>query len=167
MGKQITTKMERGEMRVPARQLLETKMRKLKKVLRIVLGATVLLLVVLVVHIAMVVKPSAVIENASRQMSRVDFGRAPLADQQQRIDSLLRLQPGVNDVYFGAGGKILIFTFDAHRNRVEDIFGMIRRQVDLPVSLHKVSATEAAQGCPVTDPSSFAARISSTIAAIF
>lgn len=141
--------------------------RKIRRALRITVITMAVLLAVLVVHIVMVTSPSASTEHASRQMSRIDFATAPDPIMQRHMDSVLRSQPGVKDTYFGAGGRILIFTFDARQNKAEGIFKLLERTEGVEASLHKVSAADAAKGCPVADVSSFTGRVFAAFSGFF
>lgn len=138
--------------------------KKIKIAIAGTLGLAVLLFVVLIVHIAIMVKGRTPPENATIQMARADFDQQPDVAGAGVIESRIRAMNGVKDTYYNPASKILIYTFDATKNNAVTIFNRAVKPSGFKVALHTFSKEEMSRGCPAMDNSSFYSKLTAMIA---
>ncbi len=136
----------------------------LKKALGIFFGTFIVLFIVLVVHIA-TAKP---VDNATLQISRIDFTEPIDSLKAKEIHRNLKSIPGVKNDHFDLQKGVLVYF---HDNRIADsksIFDQLMqkghykaRRFVLPPGIQNK------QVCPVMNQNGFAYRFSKTIQHIF
>lgn len=137
--------------------------KKIKITIAGALGLAVLLFIVLVVHIAIMVKGRTPPENATIQMARADFDQQPGVAGAGLIESRIRAMSGVKSTYYNPASKILIYTFDATKNNAEAIFDRAVKPSGFGAALHTFSKEEMSRGCPAMDNSSFYGKLTTVI----
>jgi len=142
-------------------------LKKIKKGLKIsvlsLLGLGVLLFVVLVVHIAIMVKSHTPKADATIQMARVDFSQPLDSFNVVTIKHDVMAQKGVASVFYNTQSHIIIYTFDNRQNDAESIYDKAIKQSGLASKRAVVSAQDMLKGCPAFNNNSFYGQMTALV----
>jgi hypothetical protein len=140
--------------------------KNLKIVLGSVLGIFLLLFIVLVVHIA-TIKPT-VYDNATLQISRIDFNDPIDILQAKKITREMKSIPGVKNPSVFADKKVVVYYHDMTIINSEQVFNQLLAKGNYNAKRYIVPAKLASnQVCPVMDKDSFSYKFSRGIQRIF
>jgi len=117
-------------------------------------GTMLLLFLVLVVHIAIVTKNTHY-DNATLQLGRIDFRQPIDSAQAKEINHQIRMIAGVGNTHFNIKDGILIYSVDTRKNTNEQVYRQLVSKVPYRTELFKVTEEMTANGCPVTDKSTY------------
>jgi hypothetical protein len=140
--------------------------RKLKFIAMGLIGTTLILLIILVVHIA-TAKPTKY-DNATMQISRIDFQEPLDSIKIKEIHRNLKSIPGFISDSYNIKNNVVVFF---HDNKIADS----KKMVDQLIQKGNYKATryvlpkgmEAKQVCPVIEEGSFSYHFSKGIQRIF
>lgn len=140
--------------------------RKLKIAIGGILGIFVLLFVVLVVHIA-TAKP-IVYDNATLQISRIDFSEPIDSVMAKQINRDMKSIPGVKNPSVFADKKVVVYYHDMTIANSEQVFNQLIAKGNYKANRYIVPTKLAANtACPVMDQDSFSFKFSRGIQRIF
>lgn len=130
-----------------------------------VLLSFLVLVIVLVVHIINVTPEP--IDNATLQISRIDFENPISEDEEKQIKSELKLLTGVKSWRINREKGVLVFFHDYQELRAKDALVQIQQNTNLQAELFKLPAHLAQKEvCPI-DRNGFAYQFSKGIQRIF
>lgn len=136
----------------------------LKKTLLTALGTFLVLFAVLVVHIASA-KP---VDNATLQVSRIDFGRPLSPSEVKEIHNDLKSIPGVKTDHFKAEKGVLVYFHDNRIADSETIFNQLMQKGNYDAKRFTLQPGVASkQVCPAMDQDGFSYKFSRFIQSIF
>jgi len=143
---------------------------KLKKIFRItaitITSVTLLLLVVLVAHIALA-KP-VVYDNATIQVSRIDFKDPITPEQATEITANLKSIPGVTSDNLIIKNNVVVYFHDNKITNSKKVFAALMAKGNYDATPFTVPADIASkQVCPVMNTDSFSYKFSRGIQRIF
>ena len=137
--------------------------RKVKIVVGSLLGITLLLFIILIAHIA-TARP---LENATVQVSRIDFDKPFDSVRAVEVQKNIRSIPGVKSDVIVKRNVVVYF----HDNRVADskkVFNQLMQLGDYKAQRFTLPASiENKQVCPVMNHNSFYYKFSTTVQHIF
>lgn len=140
------------------------------KLVKIILGGIIgiafLFFLVLIIHIAVMVRDRPPIANATIEMARVDFNAPVDSSSIIAIQEKVKQLKGVRSTYYNYKNRILIYTFDNRVNNAQKIYDNAIRSSQFPSKRIIVSAAEAKQGCPVIDNKSFYGKLTALVAKV-
>jgi hypothetical protein len=140
--------------------------KKLKIALLSILGIFLVLFTILVVHIA-TAKP-VVIDNASLQISRIDFKEPIDSLKAKEIHRNMKSIPGVINPKFYPEKNVLVYYHDMKILNSEQVFKSLMSKGDYKAERLVIPANLASKGvCPVMKEDSFSAKFSRGIQRIF
>lgn len=140
--------------------------KKIKIAVGSILGVVLLLFVVLVIHIA-TIKP-IVYDNASMQISRIDFSEPIDSLMAQKITTDMKSIPGVKNPLVVAKNKVVVYYHDMNIANSEQVYNQFMTKGNYKAKRFVVSAALASKEvCPVLDKSSFKYKFSRGIQRIF
>lgn len=140
--------------------------KKIKIAVGSILGIVLLLFIVLVVHIA-TVKPT-VYDNATMQISRIDFADPIDSLMAKKITADMNSIPGVKNPLVVADKKVVVFYHDMKIANAEKIYNQFMTKGDYNAKQFIVSAALASKEvCPVMNEDSFSFKFSRGIQRIF
>lgn len=125
-------------------------------------GTLVLLFLVLVVHIAIMVKGRTVPSNPTVQMARADFATNTPQSIINTVSFKVKKCQGVKETFYNPESGIFIYTFDNRLNNSESIL----KSAILPninASRYIPSEKELSQGCPAIDNKGFYGKLTNAI----
>ena len=130
------------------------------------LATFVLLCIVLVVHIA-TAKPVQ-IDNATLQISRIDFKEPIDSLKAKEIHRHLKAIPGVRNDRLNKETGVLVYFHDNRINNSENIFNLLIAKGNYKAERFVISSeTAAKKACPVMNTNSFSYKFSRGIQRIF
>ena len=140
--------------------------KKIKIVTASLLGVIALLFVVLVIHIA-TAKP-VVYDNATLQISRIDFEEAIDSAKAKEIHRNLKSIPGVKNDRINLEKGVVVYFHDNRVINSEEVFNQLIAKGNYKAKRYVIS-NELAQktACPVMDEDSFSFKFSRGIQRIF
>ena len=140
--------------------------KKIKIVAASLLGVIALLFVVLVIHIA-TAKP-VVYDNATLQISRIDFEEAIDSAKAKEIHRNLKSIPGVKNDRINLEKGVVVYFHDNRVINSEEVFNQLIAKGNYKAKRYVIS-NELAQktACPVMDEDSFSFKFSRGIQRIF
>lgn len=140
--------------------------KKIKIVAASLLGVIALLFVVLVIHIA-TAKP-VVYDNATLQISRIDFEEAIDSAKAKEIHRNLKSIPGVKNDRINLEKGVVVYFHDNRVINSEEVFNQLIAKGNYKAKRYIIS-NELAQktACPVMDEDSFSFKFSRGIQRIF
>lgn len=140
--------------------------KKIKIAVGSILGIVLLLFVVLVVHIA-TAKP-VVYDNASLQLSRIDFTQPIDSLTAQQIKRDMKSIPGVKNPSVFPEKKVMVYFHDINVASAEQVYNSLMSKGNYKAKRFIVSKDLASeQVCPVMDKNSFNYKFSRGIQRIF
>lgn len=140
--------------------------KKIKIALLSILGVVVLLFTVLVIHIA-TAKP-VVLDNASLQISRIDFKEPIDSLKAKEIHRNMKSIPGVINPKFYPQKNVMVYYHDMKIANSEQVFNQLMAKGDYKAERLVIPVNLASKGvCPVMKPDSFSAKFSRGIQRIF
>lgn len=140
--------------------------KKLKIALLSILGVFLVLFVVLVVHIA-TAKP-IVIDNASLQISRIDFKEPIDSLKAKEIHRNMKSIAGVKNPKFYSEKNVLVYYHDMKIANSEQVFNQLMAKGDYKAERLIIPVDMASKKvCPVMNDDSFSAKFSRGIQRIF
>ncbi|MDI1254621.1 MAG: hypothetical protein PSV16_00845 [Flavobacterium sp.] len=140
--------------------------KKIKIAIGSLLGVFLLLFVVLVVHIALA-KPVAV-DNATLQISRIDFKEPIDAAKEKEIHRNMKSIPGVINPKFFPGKNVLVYYHDMKIANSEQVFNQLMAKGNYKAERLIIPVNIAAQKvCPAMNQNSFSYKFSRGIQRIF
>jgi hypothetical protein len=140
--------------------------KKVKIIVGSILGIFVLLFLVLVVHIA-TAKP-LVIDNASLQISRIDFKEPIDSLKAKEIHRNLKKIPGVKTDRLNIETGVLVYFHDIKIANSEEIYNQLVALGDYKAELYILpKGLENKTACPVMTEDSFSYKFSRGIQRIF
>jgi hypothetical protein len=139
---------------------------KIKIALGSILGVFFVLFIVLVVHIA-TAKP-IVYDNASLQISRIDFNETIDSIMSKKINRDMTSIAGVKNPSVFAGKKVLVYYHDLKIANSEQVYNQLMAKGNYKAARYVVPARLASNAvCPVMDQNSFSFKFSKGIQRIF
>jgi hypothetical protein len=143
---------------------------KIRKTLKIaigsILGIFLLLFVVLVVHIA--TAEPVVYDNATLQISRIDFKEPIDSTQAKQINRDMKSIPGVKNPSVFADKKVVVYYHDMKIANSEQVYKQLMAKGNYKANRYVVPAKLASnEVCPVMDRNSFSFKFSRGIQRIF
>jgi copper chaperone CopZ len=153
-------------MREKTKNILVMSIKKIKVLVGSVLGVVVLLFVVLVVHIA-TAKP-VVYDNATLQISRIDFEEAIDSAKAKEIHRNLKSIPGVKNDRINLEKGVVVYFHDNKVINSEEVFNQLIAKGNYKAKRYVIS-NELAQkkACPVMNEDSFSYKFSRGVQRIF
>ena len=140
--------------------------KKVKIAVGSVLGIVLLLFIVLVVHIA-TIKPT-VYDNASTQISKIDFSEPIDSLMAAQITADMKSIPGVKNPLVVADKKTVVYFHDMNIANSEQVYNEFMKKGNYKAKRFIVSKEIASkQVCPVMDKNSFSYKFSRGIQRIF
>ena len=140
--------------------------KKIKIAVGSILGIFLLLFVVLVVHIA-TAKP-IVYDNATLQISRIDFKEPIDSLMAKQINRDMKSIPGVKNPSVFADKKVVVYYHDMKISNSEQVYNQLMAKYDYKAERYIVPAAIASNSvCPVMDSDSFSFKFSRGIQRIF
>ncbi|WP_432672596.1 hypothetical protein [Flavobacterium sp. SM2513] len=140
--------------------------KKLKIAAGSVLGVFLLLFVVLVVHIA-TAKP-LVYDNASMQLSRIDFNEPIDSLMAKQITSDMKSIAGVKNPLVVAKNNVVVYYHDMSVANSEQVYNQLMKKGNYNAKRYIISTALASKEvCPVMDKNSFNYKFSRGIQRIF
>ena len=140
--------------------------RKTKIAISSFLGVFLLLFVVLVVHIALA-RPVA-IDNATLQISRIDFKEPIDAAKEKEIHRNMKNIPGVINPKFFPGKNVLVYYHDMKIANSEQVFNQLMAKGNYKAERLIIPVNIAARKvCPAMNQNSFSYKFSRGIQSIF
>jgi hypothetical protein len=140
--------------------------KKIKIAIGSFLGVFLLLFVVLVVHIA-TIKPT-VYDNASLQLSRIDFKEPIDSTMAKQINRDMKTIAGVKNPSVFPDKKVVVYYFDNKVNTSEKVYDQLMSKGNYKAIRYVVPAAIASnEVCPVMDKDSFSFKFSRGIQRIF
>jgi len=137
-----------------------------KKIGLTLLGIFLILTVILVVHIA--TAEPVVIDNATMQVSRIDFTEPLTEDEVKEVKRGIKSIPGVKTEKINAEKGVLVFFHDNRVANAQQIHEQFKNLVSVESKLYVVSKDLASKKvCPVGDVNSFSFKFSRGIQRIF
>lgn len=135
--------------------------RSLKIVLRSTLILTLLFVVVLIVHIAMMVgnRPA----SSFYQLGRVDFSNQMSKAEADQVKLVLANEEGYISSFCNLEGKTMVYKFDTRYNSAEAIYQNAVQKQFPESKRYVVTAEMASQGCPVINDKSFYGRLTAMV----
>lgn len=131
-----------------------------------ILGTFTLLLIVLVAHIA-TAKPVK-IDNATLQISRIDFKQPIDSIVAKEIHRHLKSIPGVKNDRLNKETGVLVYFHDNRINNSENIFNLLLAKGNYKAERFTISnETASKKVCPVMNTNSFSYKFSRGIQRIF
>lgn len=109
-------------------------------------SVSLVLVVVLVVHIYMVTRPSRE-QMAQRVMARIDFKQDIAQTDADKITAWLYAQAGVDHVLCNAESDIAVFTFSPAKNNADKIINELK--TNYKAERYMPAASDMRAGCPV------------------
>jgi copper chaperone CopZ len=138
--------------------------RTIKKVALYSAGTFVLLFIILVAHIAMA-KP---VDNATLQISRIDFKEPLDSDRAKEIHRNLKSIPGVKNDHIDINKGIVVYFHDNRVTNSEKVFAKLMAKGNYRAERFEIPAALASrQVCPVMDHNGFSYKFSRTVQKIF
>jgi copper chaperone CopZ len=138
--------------------------RTIKKVALYSAGTFVLLFIILVAHIAMA-KP---VDNATLQISRIDFKEPLDSDRAKEIHRNLKTIPGVKNDHIDINKGIVVYFHDNRITNSEKVFNQLMAKGNYRAERFEIPAALASrQVCPVMDHNGFSYKFSRTVQKIF
>mgnify|MGYP006166144215 FL=1 len=140
--------------------------KKIKIVAASLLGVIALLFVVLVIHIA-TAKP-VVYDNATLQISRIDFEEAIDSAKAKEIHRNLKSIPGVKNDRINLEKGVVVYFHDNRVINSEEVFNQLIAKGNYKAKRYVIS-NELAQkkACPVMNEDSFSYKFSRGVQRIF
>jgi hypothetical protein len=143
---------------------------KINKTIKIaagsILGIVLLLFVVLVVHIA-TIQPT-VYDNASLQLSRIDFKETIDSTMAKQINRDMKSIAGVKNPSVFPNKKVVVYYFDNTVNTSAEVYDQLMTKGHYKAERYVVPAALASnEVCPVMDKDSFSFKFSRGIQRIF
>ena len=140
--------------------------KKIKIAVGSILGMFLLLVVVLVVHIA-TAKPVEY-DNATLQISRIDFNRPIDSIMAKQINRDMKTIPGVKNPSVFADKKVVVYYHDMRIVNSEQVYNKLMAKGPYNAKRYVVPAAIASKAvCPVMDQDSFSFKFSRGIQRIF
>jgi len=140
------------------------KLKTLKKAIFGILGTFAVLFIVLVAHIAMA-KP---VDNATMQVSRIDFNHPLSAAEVKEIHNNLKSIPGVKTDHFEAEKGVLVYFHDNRIADSETIYRQLMQKGNYDAKRFTLPPGMASkQVCPVMDHNGISYKFSRFIQKIF
>lgn len=140
--------------------------KKIKWTLGSILGTLALLFTILVIHIA-TAKP-VVYDNATLQISRIDFKEPIDAAKAKEIHHNLKSIPGVKNDHFNTKTGVLVYFHDNQITNSQKVYNQLMLKGDYKAEPYKISEAMASKKvCPVISPNSFSYKFSRGIQRIF
>lgn len=131
-----------------------------------VLGTITLLSIVLVVHIA-TAKPVQ-IDNATLQISRIDFKEPIDSLKAKEIHRNLKSIPGVKNDRLNKETGVLVYFHDNRINNSESVYNLLMTKGNYKAERFTISNETASKNvCPVMNTNSFSYKFSRGIQRIF
>jgi len=131
-----------------------------------ILGIFLLLFVVLVVHIA--TAEPIVYDNATLQISRIDFKEPIDSLQAKQINCDMRSIAGVKNPLVFADKKVVVYYHDMKIANSEQVYNQLMAKGNYSANRYVVPAKLASnEACPVMDRNSFSFKFSRGIQRIF
>jgi hypothetical protein len=140
--------------------------KKIRIIAGSIAGTAFLLFVVLIIHIAFMVKGRKPPANATVQMVRVDFKQEMDSSAIACVESDIKSMKGVKDVYYNPQSHILIYSFDAKQNNAKTIYDIAINGSGYSAHRFAFAKNDQANGCPVMDNHSFYGRLTSIVETI-
>jgi hypothetical protein len=122
------------------------KKRKIIKITLISLSVVVLLFAVLIVHIALVMKPKNVENNI--QLSRIDFKQPVDSAEAVKMVSFVRHLDGVDNAVFNPKSGILICGFYNQKQNAQNVYDKLMAYGHYKAERFMVGAADEIKGCP-------------------
>ena len=140
--------------------------KKIKIAVGSILGVVLLLFIVLVVHIA-TVKPT-VYDNATMQISRIDFNEPIDSLMAQKITTDMKSIAGVKNPLVVAKNKVVVYYHDMNVANSEQVYNQFMAKGNYNAKRFLVSPELASKEvCPVMDKNSFKYKFSRGVQRIF
>jgi len=140
--------------------------KKVKIAIGVVLGVFVMLFAVLVIHIA-TAKP-VVIDNASLQISRIDFKESIDSLKAKEIHRNIKSISGVKNPKFFLGKNVLVYYHDMKIANSEQVFNQLMSKGNYKAERLIIPIDIASKKvCPVMNDNSFSYQFSRGIQRIF
>ena len=137
--------------------------KKIKIIALSLLGVSVLLFVVLLVHIVIMVKKEGQMPNATLQLARVDFEQPMDSSLVVNIEKKVKSMDGVKNTYYNYTSNILVYGYDNRVNNSKNIFNKAIKKQGFIAHPYVVSAIQANSGCPAMGKNSFYTKITKII----
>ena len=139
------------------------KKRKIIKIALISISVCALLFVVLIVHIAMVIKPKNVENNI--QLGRIDFKQNIDSSEAVKIVSFVRNLEGVENAFYNPKSGILICGFYNQKQNAQNVYNKLMAYGHYKAERFIVDASAEIKGCPALGADkSFIYTIASSLA---
>ncbi|MGH2666624.1 hypothetical protein [Flavobacterium sp.] len=130
------------------------------------LGVTVFLFIVLVIHIATATK--VVYDNATLQISRINFSPPIDSLQAKEIHRNLKAIPGVKNDRFNTETGVLVYFHDNRITDAQKVYSQLMAKGHYKAEPYVISPELVAKPvCPVMNTNSFSYKFSKTIQNIF
>lgn len=140
--------------------------KKIKIAVGSILGVFLLLFIVLVVHIA-TIKPT-VYDNATQQISRIDFNEPIDSLMAVKITNDMKSIPGVKNPLVVADKKVVVYFHDMKIANSEQVYNEFMSKGNYNAKRFIISSALASKEvCPVMDKNSFQYKFSRGIQRIF
>ncbi|MEO8760504.1 MAG: hypothetical protein ABI388_05005 [Bacteroidia bacterium] len=122
------------------------KKHKIIKITTISLSVIAILFIVLIVHIALVMKPKNVENNI--QLSRIDFKQKVDSTEGVKIVSFVRSLEGVENAYFNPKSGILICGFYNQKQNSQNVYDRLMAYGHYKAERFVINASNEIKGCP-------------------
>jgi len=122
------------------------KKRKIIKITLISLSVCALLFAVLIIHIALVMKPKNVENNI--QLSRIDFKQPVDSTEAIKIVSFVRHLDGVENAFFNPKSGILICGFYNQKQNSQNVYNKLMAYGHYKAERFIIDASAEIKGCP-------------------
>lgn len=139
-------------------------MKKVWKIGKYVLATATLLVVVLIVHLVIVIKP---LPNENLQLSRIDFNKPLSDDEATKIVSTIKNVDGVSFTHVNKEDGILVYSHDNKKVNSASAYNYFASHYEGSSTKFVVSEASLQGGCPAKIENSLAARFISGIQSVF
>lgn len=126
-----------------------------------------LLVVVLVVHIYLVTRPSTPLPNHNVYLSRIDFKESVDSLEANRIMNHVRTLEGIANAYFNIPAGTLVYGYKKGTQSPEKVYQEVSKFTTLKAERLIISEEDMAKGCPAFDKSSFTYKFGEFVKNVF
>lgn len=140
------------------------KMKTLKRALLITATSALVLCLILLIHVAVMVKKNRAAPGDTVQLARADFKEPVDSLSAARIEQNIQKMRGVKSTYFNRPDGILVYAFDNTQNTSRAIYEQGVQNTGFQSALYVVSAGDMKTGCPAILDDSFYGKLTRAVA---